>query len=164
MKFKIIKAENPKFSVDQVIETDILITKRVGDKVKLYGEELTVTQIGEVYTLVGYRNGEPVLYVLQRVYEEAPYITDYKQIREPDHLIVNENEKIFVIKHPMSLEALYKYIRYHKPTPEPSIKMTGDNEFEFINGWRLYGSDSHRNIKSGRYSYESKAEVFGKPL
>jgi len=157
MKFKVIKAENPKFATEPIIENDELENKKVGEKIKFNGDELIITQIGEVYTLVGKRGDVPVLYVLQRIYEEQLYITDYKDIKEPDHLIVNDNEKVFVVKHPMSLEALFKYIRYHAPTPEPSINMVGNNTFEFVNGWRLYGSDSHRNIKDGRYSYESKA-------
>lgn len=155
MKFSFIKKVNPKYEGIEEIEIDFT-GKKVGDKINIFDEELTITQLGEAPILVGYRDNEQVLYVLKREYEDEEYITDYKHIKEPDHLIVNEKEKIFVIKHPMSLEALYKYIRYHAPTPEPSIKMIGDNQFEFINGWRLYGSESHRNIKSGKYSYESK--------
>ena len=155
MRYSIIKQVNPKYEGINEVEIDFT-NRKVGDKIKLFDEDLTITQLGESPVLIGYRKDEPILYVLKREYEEEAYITDYKKIKEPDHLIVNEKEKIFVIKHPMSLEALYKYIRYHAPTSEPSIKVVGDNQFEFINGWRLYGSESHKNIKSGKYSYESK--------
>jgi len=154
MRYKIIKSVNPRYDGLDEIEIDFT-GKKSADRVNLFGEELTITQLGDIVTLVGYREDIQVLYVLQRIYEEKPYITNYMDIREPEHLIVNENEKIFVVKHPMSLEALYKYIRSH-PTPEPSIKQIGDNRYEFINGWRLYGSESHQNIKEGNYSYESK--------
>lgn len=155
MKFELIKTVNPKFKGIEEVEIDFT-NKKVGEKVKLFDEEVTIVQLGESPVLIGQRGDDQVLYVLNRVYEEEPYITDYNHIKEPDDLIVNETEKVFVIKHPMSLEALYKYIQHNAPTPEPSIKMVGDNEFEFINGWKLYGSESHKNIKSGKYSYESK--------
>jgi len=156
MKWKIIKAENPKIDIKEPIEYDFKDVK-VGDKIRFFGVDMNVIQMGEYVTLVGKdKKNNSVMYVLERVYEEEPYITDYKQIKEPEHLLVNENEKIFVVKHPMSLEALYKYIRYHAPTKEPSINMIGNDYFEFVNGWRLYGSESHKNIKAGKYSYESK--------
>lgn len=148
MLYELIKTEHGKLEVGAAIDFDDL---NVGDAITFMGDYLTVVQTGEFLTLASHDK----LYVFKRKYVQMGYITDYKDIIEGEHLSFILSSRLIDVKVPMSMEALYNYIKCHTNFVEPVIRCIGDNEYEFINGWRLT-SNSHENIKSGRYTYESK--------
>jgi len=155
MKVRLLKAVNPKLQVEGVVDLPFEGVK-VNDEVEIFGDRLRVTQIGEIFTLVGYRGDEQVLYVFQREYDNREYIEDYRLIREGEDLIVDESRKVIYVRVPMAMEAVYKFFRYRKDLKERVLVQVKDDLFVFVNGWRFGDEESAKNIKKGSFCCESK--------
>ena len=163
MEYKVIKVFNAKgINNGDIINLNNTYNIKVGEHINLRGHDWVVTQTGEVITLVKYADdGKSTLCVLQRAYPKKEYITDYNDIVPNKDIIVHPKEKCIKVVTPMSMEAIYKYMKFRVRPKEPAIKVIGDEYYMLINGWRFKDAESQEKIKAGKWTYESHAVVGG---
>lgn len=138
----------------QKIELDKLLN--VGDKLELFGKELIVTQTGLIVTLVN----ETDIIVLQVDKKETPFITDWRDLKDGEDIVLDLDNHLIKINKPLSMRALYDFMKFVAPIKNirnPIAKLD-ENLYQFKAPWKLADDESSNNIVQGEYIYPVKVE------